>query len=53
MVCETVESFADWKSVIEKLCSESKRCKYEHVEALKAVSQEIEKMREAQKQAQE
>ncbi len=29
MVCESSDSFADWKSVIEKLCSISGRCSYE------------------------
>lgn len=29
MVCESSDSFSDWKAVIEKLCSISGRCSYE------------------------
>jgi hypothetical protein len=28
-VCTTSDTFANWKAVIEKLCAQSKRCKYE------------------------
>jgi hypothetical protein len=28
-VCESSDSFADWKAVIEKLCSVSGRCTYQ------------------------
>ena len=29
MICESSDSFADWKAVIEQLCSVSGRCTYE------------------------
>ena len=47
MICEDSTSFADWKKVIEELCSVSKDCSYDttqkienffsKVEAIKAV----------------
>lgn len=28
-LCTTSDTFSNWKAVIEKLCAQSKRCKYE------------------------
>jgi hypothetical protein len=38
MICTTVDTFADWKGIMEKLCSESPgKCKYEDQKKLIAL----------------
>ncbi len=49
MVCEKTEVFADWKSVIEKLCSESKRCKYEDIQSLKTFGLRLDRLAHEQR----
>ncbi len=41
-ICEKFEAFADWKSVLEKLCSATKKCTYEDLKKLDEVFQRIE-----------
>lgn len=36
MVCTQAQTFADWKKVIEKLCSISGRCDYKTKQQIKA-----------------
>ncbi len=42
MVCERAEVFADWKTVILKLCHKSKACRYQALENLEKLFNNVE-----------
>jgi hypothetical protein len=41
-LCMTAETFADWKGVIEKLCSQSDRCRQEEEAAIEDFFSKVE-----------
>jgi hypothetical protein len=45
MLCMTPDTYADWKEVIEKLCSKSNTCKYQITPTVKAVDTAIRESR--------
>lgn len=46
MICEEPDVFADWKSVIEKLCSISNKCTWEQQQALKEFYNRVQTIQE-------
>jgi hypothetical protein len=46
MICEKAETFADWKSALEKLCSRKGACTYEEVQALKKLAKKLDQIGE-------
>lgn len=44
MLCTPATTFADWKSVIEKLCSESGKCTYETKKKVNAFMKKVNKV---------
>lgn len=42
MVCEDIGTFIDWKTAIEKLCSDYSACDYEEKKSIEAFFRRVE-----------
>lgn len=45
LVCTSVDTLADWKADLEKLCSSGKRCTYEEQQALTNFYQKVDSLK--------